>query len=183
MARMRIGELLVAQGAIDAIQLESALAHQRRWGGRLGRCIVSLGFLREPAVLGAVGEQLGVPFLEIGDRHVPPAVLRLLPERLIRTRSVLPLSRVNDARGAAVVVALADPGDLGVLDEITFATGLRVKPVLAAEDDLAQAIARLLDGETLQRAGFAYRPDAVELPEDTSPLTLLRRGSGSGLMH
>lgn len=176
MARMRIGELLVAQGAIDAIQLESALAHQRRWGGRLGGCIVSLGFLREPAVLGAVGEQLGVPFVEIGDRYVPPAVLRLLPERLIRTRKVLPLSRVNDARGAAVVVALADPADLGVLDEITFATGLRVKPVLAAEDDLARAIARLLDGETLQRAGFSYRPDALELPEDTSPLTLLRRG-------
>ncbi|ABC83102.1 general secretion pathway protein GspE [Anaeromyxobacter dehalogenans] len=179
MARMRIGELLVAQGAIDAVQLESALAHQRRWGGRLGRSIVSLGFLGEPIVLGAVGAQLGVPFMELGDRHVPPAVLRLLPEKLIRTRKVLPLSRVNEPRGAAVVVALADPADLGVLDEITFATGLRVKPVLAAEDDLEQAIARLLDGATLRRGGFAYRPDAVDLPEDTSPLTLLRRADPS----
>jgi type IV pilus assembly protein PilB len=66
-------------------------------------------------------------------------------------------------------VALADPGDLGVLDEIAFATGLDVRPVLATEADLDQAIARCLG-----TGGAPRRREPLELPEDTSPLTAAR---------
>jgi hypothetical protein len=51
MARVRIGELLMRQGRIDELQLQSALAHQSRWGGRLGRAVVHLGFLDEATLL------------------------------------------------------------------------------------------------------------------------------------
>ncbi|HET9551389.1 MAG TPA: hypothetical protein VFP50_00335 [Anaeromyxobacteraceae bacterium] len=171
MARVRIGELLVQRGRIDELQLQSALAHQRRWGGRLGRAVVTLGFLSEPTFLEALGEQLGAPFMTIGDRPVEREVLRLLPERLIRSRGVLPLARASAGRRSALVVAVSDPGDLGVLDEVTFATGLEVKPVLAAEGDIARAIRRLLGG-----GGSLRAVEPIDVPEDTSPLTLLRRG-------
>jgi type IV pilus assembly protein PilB len=176
MARVRIGELLVAQGAIDALQLASALSHQQRWGGRLGRSIVAMGFLREEAILATVGAQLGVPVIELGDRTIPPAVLRLLPQRLIRQRRVLPIGRVGHGQRGTVVVATADPFDLCVLDELAFAVGRGVRPVLAAEDDLTRAIARLLDGVTLPRAGFEHRPDALDLTDDPRPLTLVHHG-------
>lgn len=176
MARVRIGEMLVAQGAIDALQLASALSHQQRWGGRLGRSIVAMGFLREEAVLATVGAQLGIPVIDLGDRNVPPAVLRLLPERLIRARRVLPLGRLGGGRGGVVVIATADPFDLHLLDEVAFAAGRGVRPVLAGDEDLDRAIARLLDGVTLPRSGFQHRPDALELPEDPRPLTLVRLG-------
>jgi hypothetical protein len=180
MARVRIGEMLVQQGRIDPYQLESALAHQRRWGGRIGRAIVHLGFMKERAVLEVVGSQLGVPFVVIGDRHVPAQVLALVPKKLVRGRKVLPLARLSDTRRGPLVVALADPADLHVLDEIAFATGMQVKPVLAAESDIEQAIARLLDGVVAPRVtGFAGRRDAIDLPEDTSPLTVLRREPGT----
>jgi hypothetical protein len=169
MARVRIGEMLVQQGRIDPYQLESALAHQRRWGGRIGRAIVHLGFMKERAVLEVVGNQLGVPFVVIG-----------VPQKLVRGRKVLPLARLSDTRRGPLVVALADPADLHVLDEIAFATGMQVKPVLAAESDIEQAIARLLDGVVAPRVtGFAGRRDAIDLPEDTSPLTVLRRDPGT----
>lgn len=179
MARVRIGEMLVQQGRIDTHQLESALAHQRRWGGRLGRAIVHLGFMKEHAVLEVVGGQLGVPFVTLGDRHVPPQVLALVPPKLVRTRKLVPLARLSESRRGPLVVALADPTDLHALDEVAFATGMAVKPVLAAEADLDEAIARLLDGVVKpQPAGFAGRRDAIELPEDTNPLTVLRREPG-----
>jgi type IV pilus assembly protein PilB len=179
MARVRIGEMLVQQGRIDAYQLESALAHQRRWGGRLGRAIVHLGFMKESAVLEVVGGQLGVPFVHIGDRHVPAHVLATVPQKLIRTRRVLPLAKLSDSRRGPLVVALTDPADLHALDEVAFATGMQVKPVLAAEADLDEAIGRLLDGVTAPRVtGFAARRDAIDLPEDTNPLTVLRRDPG-----
>ena len=176
MARTRIGELLVAQGRIDALQLESALAHQRQWGGRIGKAFVRLGFLPETALLEALGQQLGVPAVVIGERHIPPAVLRLLPDKLMRARRAVPLARLSDGRRGPLVVALADPGDLAALDEIAFATGMQVKPVIAAEADIERALARVLDGIVLETGatGFAGRKDAVELPADTNPLTLLR---------
>jgi type IV pilus assembly protein PilB len=168
MARVRIGELMVRQGRIDEMQLQSALAHQRRWGGRIGRAIVGLGFVSEPTFLEALSEQLGTPFIVVGDRAVERSVLALVPERLIRSRRVLPLARLSESRRGPLVVALSDPGDLGVLDEIGFVTGLDVRPALAAEADLDQAINRLL-GDVRGVTQRTLR--AIELPEDTSPLS------------
>lgn len=186
MARVRIGELLLRRGHIDGTQLQSALAHQRRWGGRLGRAIVHLGFLPEREMLETVGEQLGVPFVEIGDRTIPSRVLSLVPEKLVRTRKVLPLELPGGAKRGPLVVALADPADLNVIDEVAFATGMSVKPLLAAEPDLDAAIARHLDGVVVPReGGFASRADAIDLPEDTSPLTDmdLVGGRGRKILH
>jgi type IV pilus assembly protein PilB len=177
MARVRIGELLMAQGRIDGLQLQSALAHQARWGGRLGRAVVHLGFLDEATFLEVLGEQLGTQFITLGNRRVEPQVLALVPRRLILSRRVLPLAKLTEGRRGPLLVALADPGDLGVLDEISFATGLDVRPVLATEADLDQAIARLVGapGEAPRRF------DALELPEDTNPITAGRRGGRTAL--
>lgn len=171
MARVRIGEMLVQQGLIDGVQLQSALAHQRRWGGKLGHAIVQLGFLPEREMLESVGSQIGVPCVSLADRDIAPQVVRLVPERLIRSRRVLPIARLAEGRRGPLVVALADPADLGVLDEIAFATGMDVRPVLASEREIELAIARHLDGVSPARDGsFATRKDAIDLPADTSPL-------------
>ena len=187
MARVRIGELLVQRGNIDAVQLQSALAHQRRWGGRLGRAIVQLGFMKERAMLETGSEQLGVPFVEIADRPIPPQVVALVPEKLIRSRKVMPLELLGSGRRGPLVVALADPADLRVIDEIAFATGMTVKPVLVAEHDVEAAIALHLDGVVLRReSGFGGREDAIELPEDTNPLSVERDpagGPGQNTVH
>lgn len=179
MARVRIGEILVRRGSIDLVQLQSALAHQRRWGGRLGHAIVHLGFMKERVMLETVSEQLGVPLLEIGDRRIPYHVVALLPEKLIRSRRVLPVELLGTGRRGPLLVALADPADLRVIDEIAFATGMIVKPVLAAEPDIDHAIARHLGGPVVRReTGFASREDAIELPEDTNPLSVERDPTG-----
>jgi hypothetical protein len=188
MARVRIGELLVQRGNIDTVQLQSALAHQRRWGGRLGRAIVQLGFMKERPMLETLAEQLGVPLVEVADRPIPPRVLALVPEKLIRSRKVLPLELEGIGRRGGLVVALADPADLRVIDEISFATGMTVHPVLGSEQDIDAAIALHLDGVVLHRdsGSFAGRADAIELPEDTNPLSVDRDpagGPGRNVLH
>ncbi len=178
MSRLRIGEMLVQLGRLDHAQLQAALAHQRQWGGRLGGACVSLGFLAEPALLEALGQQLGVPFVEIGAREIAPKVLALVPRKLAQARRVLPLELSAEGRRGVLVVALGDPADLGVIDEIAFVTGLRVKPVLAGEDDLDRALERVLGIPPPPRAprGFASRADAIALdPGDRGP-----RGGGRG---
>jgi hypothetical protein len=178
MARKKIGEMLVQSGSIDTFQLESALAHQRKWGGRLGRAIVYLGFMDERMLLSALGEQLGVPCVSLWDKPIPRDVLALISGKVARTRKVLPVARLREHRRGPLVVALSDPGDLSVLDELAFATNLDIRPVLASEEELEAAI------ERHYAVGFRSHPGAIDLPEDTSPLRGLKRAvdMGSGTL-
>jgi type IV pilus assembly protein PilB len=174
--RKRIGQLLLEVGALDSFQLESALAHQRRWGGRLGRAIVYLGFMREEDLLSVVGNQLGVPYMPLWDKVIPRDVLSLVPEKVVRSRKVLPIARLREHRRGPLIVACAEPNDLVVLDELAFATGLEIRPVLASEEELDQSI----------EAHFTHglredMPRSIELPEDTSPLRGVRARSGGPL--
>jgi type IV pilus assembly protein PilB len=146
MARTLIGELLKRERLIDDLQLQSAVAFQQQWGGPIGQAFVHLGFVPEPVLFAAIGRQLGVSFVEIGDRMIPPEVIRLLPEKLIRSRRAFPMALVAGGRRGELVVAMADPNNLHVVDDIAFATGLPVKPVLAGEADIDRAIARHLGG-------------------------------------
>ncbi len=166
--RLPIGEMLVGQGRIDALQLTSALAYQRQWGGRIGHALMALGFVSGPVFFSTLGEQLGVPFVEIGNRIVPPAVVKLVPEKLIRMRRVFPLALRPESTRGRLFVALSDPGNLRHLDEVAFAAGMQVQPALASEADIDQAIARHLDGLPAER-----QMAPIELPDEPEERMLL----------
>lgn len=180
MAKVRIGELLVQQGRLDPTQLQAALAHQRQWGGRIGGAIIHLGFLGAPAILEVLGQQLGMTFVEIGDRVIPPKVLALVPRKLAQARRVLPLELAQEGRRYVLVVAVGDPIDLSVLDELEFVTGLKVRPVLAGEEDLDLNLERHYAIPPRPRAarGFAARTDAIEV--DLGPEHGSRGTGGDG---
>jgi type IV pilus assembly protein PilB len=114
-----------------------------------------------------LARQLGVRFVEIGDRMVSSAVLHLVPERLIRKYKAFPLGVLGGRRGP-LVVALGDPADLRLVDDIAFATGMGVEAALATPADIDQAIARHLDGAT-------SRPTReIDLPrDDPGPMRLV----------
>lgn len=143
--RTPIGEMLLSQGKIDPIQLTSALAYQRRWGCRIGHALVALGFVSEPEVLKTVGKQLDVPVVTIGDRIVLPYILRLIPERLIRAHRAFPMALLSEAPGGPLLVALSEPGNLFIVDELSFAAGMEIIPALASDLDIEQAIVRHFD--------------------------------------
>jgi type IV pilus assembly protein PilB len=140
--RVPIGEVLLREGRIDEAQLRKALSYQRQWGGRLGHVLITLGFVDEAALLAAVSRHLSVPLVEIGDRRVPPAVVRLVPQKLLRERHAFPIAVFYQARQATLLVAFSEPQNLAFLDEIAFASGMAVKAALAAEADIERALAR-----------------------------------------
>ena len=96
--KKRLGELLIDAGVIDEAMLQSALGHQRRWGGRIGQAMLDLKLTTEPTIVQALARKLGfevarlgalgyafhaVPtssgYLVVNDRHPDPVVaLRLL---------------------------------------------------------------------------------------------------------
>ena len=141
-SHLPIGRLLVQGGYIDSSQLQSALAHQRCFGGRLGAALVTLGFISEPLLMTELAHQLGVPYVQIGTRRIPDAVVRLVPEKLIRARKVFPVAFAWQGKRNLLVVVTSEPQNLVALDEVAFASGKKVKAALSSESDIEHAIER-----------------------------------------
>ena len=186
MSRIRIGEMLVKLGRLDPAQLQAALAHQRQWGGRLGRAIVQLGFLDEPALLEAVGAAARRPVR--GDRrpgHPPAACSPSCREKLVRSPARPPARALDEGAAARSWSRSPTPPTSASSTRSRSSTGIAVRPVLAGEADLDRALERHLGIPPPPRApgGFASRADAIELPEDdvtTARQRAARPGGSTG---
>jgi type IV pilus assembly protein PilB len=162
--RALLGQMLKQAGLVSEDQLTNALIHQRKWGCRIGEALLDLRVVAEDDVLRYTARQLGLRAVRIGDRNIKPAILRFLPHRVIDRHRVLPLELVPYLDRRRLVVAFPRPDDLKVVDEVTFASGLEVEPVLAAPADINRAISR--------HYGH-LRSDALEVPADDGPMMLV----------
>ncbi len=134
----RLGEILIERGAISTDALRSGLEACRRHGGRLGTWLVRLGFLKETTLLDALAEQTGCPPATTLDlATVPPQVRNLIPHAFAQRNLVVAFGR----RGRALDVAMVNPNDLLLVDEIAGTTGLVVRPHVATEAALTAALA------------------------------------------
>ena len=138
---MRLGERLVQVGLITEDQLEQALREQKRNGGLLGSNLIRLGLLQESALLDFLSLQYGYPAIDITRADIPPELLRLVPPDVVQRHRVLPVSRA----GSTLVVAMSDPTNYLVIDDIRFLTGYHIDVVVAEEAALKAAIDRLYD--------------------------------------
>jgi hypothetical protein len=114
----------------------------------------------EPTLLAELARQHGVAYVQIGERFVPPEVVRLVPQKYIRSRRVFPFALGPGARRGTLFVATAEPQNLPLLDEIAFMTGMSIQPVLVGDADLRETIKRNLGpseaGACLPRGAGAH---------------------------
>ena len=135
--RKKLGEMLLEAGLIDHNQLNSALSHQRDWGGRVGAILVRKGFVTEEAMTAVIEKQMGMRCMPLEEFTKPPNdLLMLVKQETARKFCIFPV----DFDGKTLVVATADPTDLKTLDDLGFQLNVRVKPVLALESDIFVAI-------------------------------------------
>ena len=172
----KIGELLVRAGAIDEIQLRSALAEQRQWGRPLGMTLVRMGFVDEDTLVHTLANQLRLPVVKLAGKRVNREVLDLVPLDLAEKHRCLPLL-VNDEGGRRVLyLGMEDPADLESVDEISFRIGEKVKPVLVAPTELDEALQRhyhwaaFAGGVTVAEDDGGYgEPEFVRSPAASKP--------------
>lgn len=150
LARKKLGDLLVEGGVLDKLQLSSALGFQKQWGGRLGRICVEMKFTDERTITDAVARQLGIPVVELVGRAIPPEVLAAVPQELCERFQLLPIGLLPSDRGMETLqVAMSDPTDLQVVDELAFVTGKRVEIAAATDTDVDLAIRHHFYGEAV----------------------------------
>lgn len=140
-SRKKMGELLISSGAVLPEQVQAALGHQRRWGGRLGKILIGMGFVREEEIARALAVQVGVPQIHLATMPIAQHVIDKVPFELCRRHHLIPFALRRDERGATFLhVAMADPSDLEAIDDVRFHTGLRVEVAAATETDVSLAI-------------------------------------------
>ncbi|MCL5021972.1 MAG: hypothetical protein M1497_01140 [Nitrospirae bacterium] len=165
----RIGEMLIEAGLINRTQLGVALGEQRQWGDRLCSIIVKMGFADEESIASVLERQLGQKCVSLDDREIPAETLKRVKLDLARKYNIIPL----DFEKGALTIAMSDPSDLKTIDELSFVLGTRVRPVLALESAIREAIDRLYEGkERRYRAKVICTPeglDGMKADPDPSP--------------
>ena len=138
----RLGELLVKKNFITPDQLKKALEDQRLKGGRLESALIRSGFIKEDELLSFLSAQYRVPSIKISKIEVNPNVIKLVPSSISKKYFIIPINRV----GPKLTMAMADPSNIVVIDEIKFMTGFNVEPVVASETEIIDAIKKYYGG-------------------------------------
>ena len=149
----RLGEILIEGHYLSELDLDAALAFQREIGAKLGDALLSLGLINDENLAESLAKQKRLPLISLGERFPDPGAVRLLTEKFIRTRQVLPV----DLEGGALVVAMVNPLDVVTLDDVRVITGYDVSPVVVTSSSFQETVEYLFSNRG--RLG-AVAPDA-----------------------
>ncbi len=138
----RLGELLVKKNFITPDQLKKALEEQKLKGGRIESHLIRLGYIKEDELLSFLSAQYRVPSVKLSKIEINPNVIKLIPSSIAKKYFIIPIHRV----GPKLTLAMADPSNIIVIDEVKFMTGFNVEPVVASESEIVDAIKKYYGG-------------------------------------
>ncbi len=170
----RIGDLLINEGLIAQEQLDQALTEQRGSGMRLGYVLVKMGFVRELEITKMLARQYQVPAVDLGKFQVDERIVKLVPADVALKHTVLPLKR----DGRSLTVAMVEPGNVQVLDDLKFITRCDIVPVIAGEFTLRTAIEKYYEQTDSQLESLLEGMEEADLEiveeedEDEDPVSL-----------
>lgn len=156
------GQILLKHGLLDEDGVAQANA-ARTNGDRLDQTAIELGLVSEVDALRAVGEEIGMPMIDLESAEIDLSLLGEFPQKLIHRHGIFPVAR----RNGVMVVATSDPLDLYSLDEAAAALDTAVEPVLATSEAIAKRIkAHLGVGSETIEGLLAQREEELELLEE-----------------
>ncbi|MDH5235541.1 MAG: ATPase, T2SS/T4P/T4SS family [Gemmatimonadota bacterium] len=158
----RIGDLLVKEGLISREQLQKALDEQRQSGTRVGYNLVKLGFIQENELTRCLARQYKMPAVDLSKFEVDPKIVKLVPADLAVKHLVLPLKR----DGRTLTVAMADPSNLGVIEDLKFITRYDIFPVIAGEFTLKNVVEKHYEADDLQMSDLLSEIEEMETESD-----------------
>ncbi|HTJ44870.1 MAG TPA: hypothetical protein VL463_22340 [Kofleriaceae bacterium] len=172
MARKKLGEMLLEAGVIDQTGLRAALVEQRRWGGHLGRVLIDMKLVSEEQLVSILSRQLGIATVEVDKIQIPQQILDLVPGELAEQYSLIPFAQPMKF----LDVAMSDPTNLGIVDELRIRTQLNVRPYLAGPRTIERAVAKYYGRGVL--AASVGRNTSMDLePDPSKPMEVIRGGT------
>lgn len=157
-----LGEILLKEKLLNTEQLKSAEDYQKKNDVTMGTAIVNLGLLSEEEMAQALSRQLGYPYINLDQFEVYPDVISLIPVEIAQKYLIMPIHRIR----SFLTLAMVDPTDLEVIEDVRFRTGLSIQPVIASESGIANAIKKYYGSSDSLRVKQIV--DEIEQAEDTS---------------
>jgi len=139
----KLGELLVKDNVITQEELEAALKKQEENGASLGRILIDMGLASEWEIAAALGKQLNVPFITLSHYEIDPQILASIPAEIVKRYQIVPVDKTGDT----LTIALSDPSNIFLLDELKLLTKCNIVPVISFESDIKEAIERYYGGD------------------------------------
>src|SRR5580698_7015499 len=145
MARKPLGQLLLAKGLIAPEQLQRALEEQKRSGHQklLGEVFVEMRMCTEDQITEALAQAYGVPYARVSPKIADPKVISVLPKEFLEKHQVLPLYLVE----GVLTVAVPEPANVFLLEEIERLSGYRVQVVAATVRDIKSTLQAYLPND------------------------------------
>ncbi len=137
---LRLGELLIKERLIDESQLEKAIAMQKKEGGRLGEIFIKSGMVTEENMVKALSKQMAIPHYSFANGMLRPAnpqiMQKLIPHDFALKNAIVPISRDI----MSLTVAMSDPLDLILIDNLKKLTACEINPVIATKTEILKTI-------------------------------------------
>jgi type IV pilus assembly protein PilB len=171
--RKRLGDLLVEAGLITEAQLQEALK-EKAPGQKLGDALLQRGYITEQQLIEVLEFQLGIPHVSLYRYPIDPKVTNLISKEFAKRHMVMPLK----IEGERLLVAMADPMDFFVIDDLRLSTGFQIETAIASKDDILRTINKYYDidesvEDFLQMAPVPETREEERAIEDDSPIVRL----------
>ncbi len=148
--RDRLQQILIRDRLITEEDLNRALEEQAKVGGGLSRVLVEMGLISESDLARVLSEGLGMPPIDIGRMKIDPEVLKFIPRDLAAKHLLIPISRIR----GNLTLAMADPLNVFVIDNIKTLTGLNIIPIIGQASQIREAVEKYYtsgSSETLEK--------------------------------
>src|SRR5450759_1938051 len=156
-SKLRLGDILKDMGLATEEQIAAALSRQKQTRKRLGQLLIDDGVLTELDLAKALASKFGVSFLDLSDTQIEPAAAGYIDEKLARRYGAAPIRFLD---GNTLLVAMVDPQNLLVLQDLEIISGFSIQPAMASEEDIYGAIATIyrdrpdIDERAVEDAAF-----------------------------
>jgi type IV pilus assembly protein PilB len=164
-----LGEILVHEKLITLEELKSSQEFQKKHDVPLGSAILALGYVTGEEMAQGLSRSLGYPYVDIEQFDVYPDVLNLIQADAAKKYLIMPLHRIR----SFLTLAMADPTNLDVIEDIRFRTGLSIQPVIASENGIMNAITKYYGVSNALKIKKAVEDIALA---DDSKITIVEEG-------
>lgn len=140
--KLPLGQVLLNRGVVTQAQIDKALERQKVVGHSklLGELLVELEICNDNQICSALAEAYGVPYAPLTPKLCDPAIVELLPRDFLEEYVVLPLFKVHDT----LTVALSEPSNVFVIEEIQRLSSCQVQVVCATAKDIHSTLQNYL---------------------------------------
>ncbi|HEC30984.1 MAG TPA: type II secretion system protein GspE, partial [Deltaproteobacteria bacterium] len=140
----RLGELLLRESLISVEQLDKALEDQSTTGSSLGSSLVKLGYISESDLMEFLSRQFGVPAVDPTKLDIDQKIIELIPSQMIQKYLLVPIA----LKGNTLSIAMADPSNHFIIDDIRFLTRKNIQVNVATESSIIAVIQQHFDPST-----------------------------------